>query len=175
MNFNIPMFDEETKIPSFTENVSNALRRMLRTAHDYAGDIPTDVYMYISLQSDQAAIDFLFKINGKLVEVHTLNEAGLEDHQFDVSHDRQHQLQAFIAKDLGDSFLPLFQNSKYDLPNEVWAHINTENNFPSYTLGYSLGNKQDSISESIEKWKHELEHPWDARYINLSDYPVEMD
>jgi len=162
-NININFSDnDDTIVAGFEENMILALRRLMRTALAYADDHPTHVYMYIQMTKETAFVNFLFKVNGKIVETNTLNEAKLKGHTFDVSEERQMELQGYIAGDMGERLIPLFHANHKKMPSEIYAWIDVSEQFPKCSLIYNFGKKEKEnpdLIETISEWKKQLENP----------------
>lgn len=162
-NININFSENDDPIvTSFEENMILALRRLMRTALAYADDLPTHVYMYTQMTEETAFVNFLFKVNGKIVEANALNKAKLKGHTFDVSEERQMELQGYIAGDMGERLLPLFYANHKKMPNEIYAWIDVSEQFPKCSLIYNYGkNKKENpdLTETISEWKKQLENP----------------
>lgn len=183
---NYPEFITETnEVKRFEERLSDILNGMLRTGHSYANDLSSKIRLYIQLAEDHYGLDFLFEIGGYIAEVHTLNELGVqvtyenadgeqstEKVEFDVSVERQQELQGYVRDDLANKLIPLFVNTNMVLPNEIWATVDVEVGNPKIRLGYNILSDMPTVDERIEEWKQQIITPLLAP-VQLSDYPIE--
>lgn len=163
MAIEIDLSEESEYSENFDKSLLLALRRMMRTAFSYAADLPTNVYMYMKFDKNNVAqIDFLFKVNEKIVEVHKLNDAKLKGHKFDVSTERQEELQKYVAQELGEMLIPAFLDWDRKLPDEIYAWIDVTKNYPFSSLVYNQKGYKDNnstVEEKILEWKHQIEKP----------------
>jgi hypothetical protein len=165
--YNKPIEGEAKAPPTLEKNVTTVLSRMLRTAYTYANDVPDEVFIYFQIEGAKAGIDCLFKIDGKLYEVHDLNDSVPEEYStqgyipmdsilgenddsseaattiapstmvYDVSKEHQQQLTGFLARGIQD-YINLFMKAEKDIPNETWASIVISSEEKKSTLGYQL-------------------------------------
>ncbi|MFB1052230.1 DUF600 domain-containing protein [Paraliobacillus sp. JSM ZJ581] len=130
----------------FEDYFSELQTDMVAICLEYVDNKADEIFIYCSYEPKMYVFDFFYKINGKVVHKHQLNEASKElDSQqnrvYDVSKERQK-----AALRIGNQNLKLIHKKcevfNKDMPTEMKLHYNVEKNSLKgkyrYDLVYSI-------------------------------------
>lgn len=152
LDFNL---DLDNVIPSFEENVSNIVLGMLRNIHGYAGDKSNIVYLGISFIGEETSIKAFFNVNGEIFDPISLKDAKVPGVKFTTSVERRQKLFSLLEDDLQNSLLPLFDREEKELPEELWAYFDINNNSESVSLIYGTDMLPMSLDDALNNWSME--------------------
>ena len=128
---------------------------MVSICLEYVEKRAEKIYIYCSFEDNVIAGDFFYKVNGKIVHNHKLNDArSMWDEEYDVSIARQSAAMEIIIEDI-ESLIKLCQEYQREMPTQIKLVYdvvkNSVNADYSYDLVYS--HKSAMTSDDVfEEW-----------------------
>ncbi|MBN2910838.1 DUF600 domain-containing protein [Polycladomyces sp. WAk] len=109
---------------------------------EYVNDRADDIYMYCSFEQGAYSFDVFYKINGKVVRKHQLNEAleelnGQPNEIYDVSRERQWSMLR-IGVNYFKEIHKKCKEFNREMPTEIKMHYNVKENKLRATYKYDL-------------------------------------
>lgn len=138
---------------------------MVAICLEYVDNKADEIFIYCSYEPKMYAFDFFYKINGKVVHKHQLNEATIEsanphNHSYDVSKERQK-----AALRIGNQNLKLIHRKckefNKDMPTEMKLHYNVKKNSLKGKYRYDLiySNDEQLLPDDIfDLWFEEVKN-----------------
>lgn len=103
----------------FEDYFSELQADMVSICLEYVEDRAEKIYIYCSFESRVIANDFFYKINGKIVEKHKLNDVLTEGQkEYDVSVTRQGSVSKIINDDIM-ALIKLCQEYQREMPTQI--------------------------------------------------------
>lgn len=136
---------------------------MVAICLEYVDNKADDIFIYCSYEPKMYVFDFFYKINGKIVHKHQLNEAikdlnSKHDQVYDVSRERQKG-----ALKIGIQNLKLIHKKceefKMEMPTEMKLHYNVKQNNLKAEYRYDLvySNDDELLPDDIfDLWFKEI-------------------
>lgn len=147
----------QKKATTFESSQTTILNHMLQRTYDYADRRADAVHVYFQISEGRAAAEFLFEVDGKILEVHTLDQAEL-DPPLAPDLERRQWLMNGMAQELLE-FINHSLNHNRPLPTEVWNSVDLKRDKANTSIAYNFNRKVTDSKEAILKWKSELEDP----------------
>lgn len=156
VDFNLDfILDLDKAIPSFEENVSNIVLGMLRNIHGYTGDKSNIVYLGISFIGEETSIKAFFNVNGEIFDPISLKDAKAPGVKFTTSVELRQKLFSLLEYDVENNLRPLFEKEEKELPEELWAYFDINNNSESVSLIYGNDLSPMSLDDALNNWSME--------------------
>lgn len=162
----------QRKATTFESSQTTILNHMLQRTYDYAERRVDAIHVYFQISEGRAAAEFLFEVDGKVLEVDTLEQAEL-DPPLAPDLDRRQWLMNGMAQELL-AFINHSLTHNRPLPTEVWNSVDLKKDKSHTSFAYNFNRKVIESKEAILKWKGELEDPSyeivrELSVVNLSD------
>lgn len=148
---------------SFEDHFSELQADMVAICLEYVENRAEDIYIYCSYEPAMYAFDAFFKINGKVVHKHQLNEVRNRidsslNHVYDVSGQRQEALLRIGIQNL-EHIHKHCEEFEKDMPTEIKLHYNVKRNSLKGKYRYDLvySNDEELLPDDIfEFWFEEV-------------------
>ncbi|QIQ21444.1 DUF600 domain-containing protein [Zophobihabitans entericus] len=142
---------------SFEDIFSELQSDMVSIGLEYVNNKADYIYIYCACENKMLTFDLFYKINGKFLHKHKVNDAG-NGFEYNVSMERMRQVLHIGTDDL-EKIYALCKNDNREMPTEIKIIYNVQtNSFEaqySYDLQYS--NKDNLTSDDIfEQWFNEV-------------------
>ena len=146
---------------------------MTKTFEDYLSELQTDmvaicleyvenqadaIYIYCSYEPDMYSFDVFYKINGKLVYKHKLNDAVKENEKYDTSENRQEAVLDIGLKNLKEIHKVCTEFGQ-EMPTEIKLIYNVKQNSLKGNYRYDLvySNDDELLPDDIfDSWFEEM-------------------
>lgn len=111
---------------------------MVSICLEYVKKRAEKIYIYCSFEDNVIAGDFFYKVNGKIVHNHKLNDArSMWDEEYDVSIARQSAAMKIILEDI-QTLIKLCQEYKREMPTQIKLVYDIKANRLSADYSYDL-------------------------------------
>lgn len=138
---------------------------MIQICLEYIEGVAEKIYIYASFEENVISCDFFYKLNGKIVERHKLNEAS--DKQFDISIERQKACLKILNEDMKKLSSVCEEYSK-PMPTEIKLIYNVMNNSVNSHYEYEV-----IYSNDDEKMPDDIAEEWFANVKKEEENDVE--
>lgn len=139
----------------FEDYFSELQADMVDICLEYVEDRAEKIYIYCSFEDNVISSGFFYKINGKVVQQHKLNDAiNWQDKQYDVSISRQEQVVDVLNDDI-KSIIKLCKEYHRDMPTQIKLIYDITNNSLNADYCYDIiySNDAEKFSDDIlEEW-----------------------
>ncbi len=144
----------------FEDYFSELQTDMVAICLEYVDNKADDIFIYCSYEPKMYVFDFFYKINGKVVHKHQLNEATKEMNRqhYDVSRERQK-----AALRIGSQNLKLIHKKceefNKDMPTEIKLYYDVKKNNLKGKYRYDLVYSNDEVllpDDILELWFEEV-------------------
>ncbi|WP_113928088.1 DUF600 domain-containing protein [Bacillus sp. P14.5] len=149
----------------FEDYFSELQTDMVAICLEYVESRAEDVYIYCSYEPDMYVFDVFYKINGKFVFKHNLNDAiiasdriGERAFSYDTSEQRQEAVLEIGLEDLEKIHEKCKEYNK-EMPTEMKLHYNVATNSLKANYNYELvySNDDELLPDDIfKRWVEEL-------------------
>lgn len=131
----------------FEDYLAELQADMVAVCLEYVNNRADDIYMYCSYEQGAYSFNVFYKINGKVVRKHQLNEA-LEDGKpneiYDVSSERQRSLLRIGIDNLKEIHKKCKEFNR-EMPTEIKMHYNVKENKLRAKYNYDLVYSNDDM------------------------------
>lgn len=148
----------------FEDGFSELQADMVSIALEYVENRAEKIYIYCSFEDGVLTSDVCYKINGKVVHRHKLNDAILNNQPgYDVSIDRQKGLIRIINEDMG-GVIKLCKEYQREMPMEIKLvydvianKLNADYGYDLYYSNHPTRTSNDVFEEWVKQIKEEEE------------------
>ena len=139
----------------FEDYFSELQADMVSICLEYVENRAEKIYIYCSYENRMISSDFFYKINGKVIERHKLNDVLIKDQkEYDVSVNRQNSVLKIINGDIM-ALIKLCQEHQREIPTQIKLVYDVAANRLNADYGYDLyySNDESKIASDIaEEW-----------------------
>jgi hypothetical protein len=145
-------------ISSFESVQTKNLYHMLQRAFDYAAQKPQKVHVYFQIADGRAAADYLFEVDGQVLDVQDLDQTDVVLAFELKGEERLQWLHSGMAEELLTFINHCITNNR-PIPNEVWTSVNLAKDAVSTTTAYNFARSVPNVKDALSKWKSDLQDP----------------
>jgi hypothetical protein len=127
---------------------------MVSICLEYVEDHADVIYIYCSSEDGAMACQYFYKINGKIVKKHKLNDVANKDITYDVSIERQKAVLDILTEDIKKMMI-LCKDYERDMPTEIKLVYNVPRNSLEAKYRYDL-----VFSNDIDKTGYQVFNDW---------------
>ena len=139
----------------FEDYFSESQADMVSICLEYVENRAEKIYIYCSFESNMISSGFFYKINGKVIKKHRLNDALRSgEKRYDVTIDRQKQVVTIINDDI-KALYKLCQEYGKDMPTQIKIVYDIIDNKLSADYCYDLIFSKDenkTALDILEEW-----------------------
>ena len=139
----------------FEDYFSELQADMVSICLEYVEKRAEIIYIYCSFESNMISSGFFYKVNGKIVKKHKLNDAiATDEKEYDVSIARQKGAVTVINDDI-KALKNLCEKYHREMPTQIKLVYDIKNNKLSADCGYDLyySNHKTKLPDDIlEEW-----------------------
>lgn len=139
----------------FEDYFSELQADMVSICLEYVENRAEKIYIYCSYENRMISSDFFYKINGKVIERHKLNDVLVDgQNKYDVSVNRQNSVLKIINGDIM-ALAKLCQEHQREMPTQIKLVYDVAVNRLNADYGYDLfySNDESKIASDIaEEW-----------------------
>ncbi|MCR6108923.1 DUF600 domain-containing protein [Bacillus sp. A301a_S52] len=145
----------------FEDKFSELQADMVSICLEYVENRADEIYIYCSFEGNFMSCNFFYRINGKIVKKHKLNDVigTNESFQYDTSSERQRGVMDIILEDI-KKMGKLCEEYNRDMPTEIKLIYNVANNSLKADYRYDMvySNDPDKVGSDIFlEWFDEIE------------------
>lgn len=137
----------------FEDEFTELQADIISICKEYVEDRAEKIYIYCSAENGTVTNDFFYKINGKILERHKLNDAGTGE-RYDVSSERQGMVLRIMMEDV-EAMIKLCKEYKREMPTEIKMVYDVVTNRVSGNYRYDLVYSNDPLllpEDVAEEW-----------------------
>ncbi|UTR13925.1 DUF600 domain-containing protein [Salipaludibacillus sp. LMS25] len=129
----------------FEDKFSELQADMVSICLEYVENRADEVYIYCSYEGNSITCNFFYRINGKVVKKHKLNDVidKSESFQYDTSAERQDGVLDIINEDI-EKMGKLCEEYSRDMPTEIKLIYNVANNSLKADYRYDMVRSKDT-------------------------------
>ncbi|VBB09906.1 Hypothetical protein LUCI_5204 [Lucifera butyrica] len=129
---------------SFEDCFSELQADMVSICLEYVKNRADKIFIYCSFESDIISSDYYYKINGRIVERHKLNDAVLSSEKYDVSIERQRGVIKILNGNIG-KIIEICKEYGREMPTEMKLVYDVQKNSLKATYKYELQYANDPV------------------------------
>ena len=145
----------------FEDRFSELQADMISICLEYVENRAEKIFIYCSFEGGIVASDFFYKINGKIIERHKLNDCiSSKEDEYDVSIERQKGVIKILNSDI-KSIIKMCSEYNREMPTEMKLVYDVQRNSLKAEYKYDLVYTNDDIKTAddiAEEWFEEIKN-----------------
>ena len=142
----------------FEDLYSEIQTDMIDICMEYVEDKAEKIFLYCSCEDNMIEGNVFYKINGKVVMKHKLNEAVMGNQMYDVSISRQKEVIEAINDDI-KKLMEVCKEYNQEMPTQIKIIYDIKKNSLNAQAGYKLyfsKSRKKTANDAFEKWFKEI-------------------